>query len=257
MHLFQKESNAMIKESIAEEPREAILEKQTRKISKHAKAVFSEINRDIPCTKFLQARDDEIIAAMTEEDANESSTWINHCRAEDLMGKFDEKEDPIRNPKKKLFTKMAQDNRTRDSYSQDGGFVWRRWINVEKSPTCKLSKEEVTDHFGSIWDPPILDRDGFQLEERWRLEPLEEFIGKEELLNQRWLEFAASEKNVCKEVSSRAILSAIGFDGVGYQMMRLGGTGTNSASEWHISRATVCQLWDIPMKCLNLASTFL
>jgi hypothetical protein len=53
-----------------------------RKIEKHAGPFLSGIDRNILSGKFGQAPDQEVIAAMIEEDASESATWIDHFRAE-------------------------------------------------------------------------------------------------------------------------------------------------------------------------------
>jgi hypothetical protein len=44
------------------------------------------------------------------------------------------------------------------------------------------------------------------MKDEWKLEPIEEFIGKEELLGRKWMEFAAFEKNIWKVVSCRTTL---------------------------------------------------
>jgi hypothetical protein len=95
---YQKEKKAMSTENIPEEQQRKILQKQADKIHKHAQALFSGIDREILTHKFGHTTDDEVIAAIREEDANEFATRINHFQSEVIMGKFDEKHDRKKNP---------------------------------------------------------------------------------------------------------------------------------------------------------------
>jgi 3-hydroxymyristoyl/3-hydroxydecanoyl-(acyl carrier protein) dehydratase len=62
------------------------------------------------------------------------------------------------------------------------------------------------------------------------LETAPEFLDKKGLAYTQWLEFATSGEQILNVIKSRAKLSAIGLDGIGYQMVKLGGI---SAVKFH------------------------
>jgi hypothetical protein len=50
-------------------------------------------------------------------------------------------------------------------------------------------------------------------------------VDKQGLATTQWLEFTTSDEQILSVIKSRATLSAIGLDGIGCQMVKLGGMG--------------------------------
>jgi hypothetical protein len=174
--------------------------------------------------EFGQATDAGITTALMTDELSEYATCFNELRIDIIQGKFDELIHP-KDRKRANFMQHVHDNQTRDQYSQDRGFAWPRWVISEKQPACALTAEQVVHHFGPIWNPRMYIHDSFVPSSEWKLQPIAELVDKKGITANRWLEFATSEEEILKVVKSRATLSAIGLDGIGYQMVKLGGTG--------------------------------
>jgi hypothetical protein len=174
--------------------------------------------------KFGQATDEEITTALMADELSEYATWTNEQRMDVIQGRFDEPIHP-KDVKRANFMKHVRDNQMRDQYSQDRGFAWRRLVISEKQPACALTADQVIHHFGPIWNPPMDIHTSFALKPEWKLPAIPKLIEKKGITANKWLEFVTSDEEILKVVKSRATLSAIGLEGIEYQMVKLGGTG--------------------------------
>jgi hypothetical protein len=165
---FRAEQESVKKENVPEDKIEQHLQEQYAKIYRHVGAMLSNADQELLQVKFGQATQDEITTAVMEDEISDYTEWINGLRVDIIQGKFD---DPIHPKDKKRagFMKRAHDNQTRDQYSQDRSFAWRRWVISEKQPICGLSAEQVVNHFGPIWNHPPDIHDRFQPSPLWQL----------------------------------------------------------------------------------------
>jgi hypothetical protein len=116
--------------------------------------------------------------------------------------------------------------RTREEWWVDPGRTYHRYVKPIPHPQCVETYDSVVRHFTDIWSPADLLTHKFreaQQGERWYMEGIPEEVQR--TVAETWNRMGTNEHLIKQIVRMRQPLSAIGLDGLSYQVFELGGDG--------------------------------
>jgi hypothetical protein len=124
--------------------------------------------------------------------------------------------------KKQQILREMQKFKDNDDWTLDPKHVYRRSILRQKAPSWAESTEKIERHYRPIWNPE-------QLREQWREPndgdywafPKSQFSDGSKI-EKEFIEFMTDPKNIGMNLRKKNNLSALGLDGIGYLMMKVG-----------------------------------
>jgi hypothetical protein len=130
---------------------------------------------------------------------------------------------PVSDANKQRLLNEIEALRDKNDWILDPKHVCRRAILRSSSPSWAEPVEVMEKHYRPIWNPSILERDWPEPSEDaiWAF-PKSQFAD-EDVLAKDFEEFMTDAKNIAGNLKRKNNLSALGIDGIGYLMLKLGG----------------------------------